>query len=173
MEKNFLRPIMDKIEKIIFPIQSICVYCSVLMVFITVMAREVLHVSIVWGYEVACFFVIVLLFIGMPVNLHHNTNLKVTALYDVMPRAVQKVFSVLHFLIILFVLILMAIGFRGYMSKLGQVVLAASKFPNWLYYGAIGIGIFLSLVEMLTEVLDLLVKKEKKLKEQQKGGEEV
>lgn len=162
MERNFLRPIMDKIEKIIFPIQSICVYCSVLMVFITVMAREVLHISIVWGYEVACFFVIVLLFIGMPVNLHHNTNLKVTALYDVMPASIQKIFSVLHFLIILFVLILMAIGFKEYMGKLGKVVMAASKFPNWLYYGSIGIGIALSLVEMLTEVLDLLVKKDKK-----------
>ncbi|MDC7286947.1 TRAP transporter small permease [Blautia schinkii] len=163
MEKNFLRPVMDKIEKIIFPIQSICVYCSVLMVFITVMARELFHFSIVWGYEVACFFVIVLLFIGMPVNLHHNTNLKVTALYDVFPSSVQKALNVLHFLIILFVLILMAVGFKEYMSKLGHVVMAASKFPNWLYYGAIGIGIVLSLVEMLTEVLDLLVKKDKSM----------
>lgn len=169
MEKNILRPIMDKIEKIIFPIQSICIYCSVLMVFITVMARELFHISIVWGYEVACFFVIVLLFIGMPVNLHHNTNLKVTALYDVMPEKIQKCLNVLHFVIILFVLILMAIGFRDYMGKLGKVVLAASKFPNWLYYGSIGIGIVLSLVEMITELLDVFVKKENSEEKQREG----
>lgn len=161
MEKNILRPLMDKIEKIIFPIQSICIYCSVLTVFVTVMARELFHISIVWGYEIACFFVIVLLFIGMPVNLHHNTNLKVTALYDIMSEPIQKILNLLHFAIIVFVLILMAIGFKDYMSKLGNVVLAALKFPNWLYYGSIGIGIGLSLLEMLTELLDFLVKKDK------------
>lgn len=165
MEKNILRSFMDKIEKIIFPIQSICVYCSVLMVFITVMARELFHLSIVWGYEIGCFFVIVLLFIGMPVNLHHNTNLKVTALYDIMPKGIQKFFDVLHFGIILFVLILMAIGFHDYMGKVGSVVLAASKFPNWLYYGSIGIGIGLSLLEMLTELIDVFIKKDKPVKE--------
>ncbi len=164
MEKNVLRPIMDKIEKIIFPIQSICIYCSVLMVFITVMARELFHISIVWGYEIACFFVIVLLFIGMPINLHHNTNLRVTALYDVMSEKIQKILNVFYFVVILFVLILMAIGFYEYMSKLGQVVLAASKFPNWLYYGSIGIGIILSLAEMLTEFLDFFVRKEEQEK---------
>lgn len=162
MEKNILRPFMDILEKIIFPIQSVCIYCSVLTVFITVMAREVFKYSIVWGYEIACFFVIVLLFIGMPVNLHHNTNLKVTALYDHMPPKIQSAMNLLHFVIITFVLILMAIGFKGYMGKVGHIALAASKFPNWLYYGSIGIGIFLSILEMITEFLDFFVKKDNK-----------
>ena len=144
LKKNYLRVFMDKVEQIIFPIQAICIYASVLMIFVTVAARELFKIGITWGYEVACFFIIVLLFIGMPVNIHHDRNLKVTALFEVCPKPVQKALKLLHFVIIFAVLIMMAIGFKEYMGKLGYVKLAASKFPNWLYYGAIGIGIGLS-----------------------------
>lgn len=162
MEKNILRPFMDILEKIIFPIQSVCIYCSVLTVFITVMAREVFKYSIVWGYEIACFFVIVLLFIGMPVNLHHNTNLKVTALYDHMPpeNTVSYEFTPLCD----YYICSDPYGDRiqRIYGKVGHIALAASKFPNWLYYGSIGIGIFLSILEMITEFLDFFVKKDNK-----------
>lgn len=160
LKTNYLRKFMDIVEKCLVPVQGVCIYASVAMIFVTVMARELFKISIVWGYEIACFFVIVLLFVGMGNNIHHDTNLKVSAVLDVCPPTAKKVLHIFHFFAISCVLVMMAIGFYQYMNKLGNVVLAASKFPNWLYYGAIGIGIALSALEMVAEILDLFIQKE-------------
>lgn len=163
LDNNFLRKIMDILEKIIFPIQAVCMYASVATIFITVAAREIFKYSIVWGYEVASFFIIVLLFLGMPVNIHHNSNLKVTALYDICPHKVKNILNIIHSAVITVVLVMMAVGFVAYMERLGHVFMSASKFPNWLYYGAIGVGVVLSFLELLTEIVEWAIRKKNKL----------
>lgn len=159
--QNYLRTFMDFLEKkICFPIQAICIYASVFSVFLTVAARELFRINIVWGYEIASFFIIVLLYIGMPAALHHNLNLSVSFIYDICNQKMQKALRVLFFVLEFIVLVMIAVGFHAYMSTLGNVTLAASKFPNWLYYGVIGVGVWLSLLELVTELFDLMVKKD-------------
>ena len=160
LKKNYLRPGLEWVYKLFFVVQSICMYASVATIAFTVLMRELFRVSIVWGYEIACWFVIILVFTSMPYNLYHKTNIGVTFVYDISPKVVKKIFSVIHFFVELACLIMMASGFKIWLTKVGMGTMVASGFTNLAYYGVLGIGIALSLVELFAEVIDLLVKKD-------------
>lgn len=160
LKKNYLRPGLEWVYKLFFVVQSICMYASVATIAFTVLMRELFRVSIVWGYEIACWFVIILVFTSMPYNLYHKTNIGVTFVYDISPKVVKKIFSVIHFFVELACLIMMASGFKIWLTKVGMGTMVASGFTNLAYYGVLGIGITLSLVELFAEVIDLFVKKD-------------
>ena len=160
LKKNYLRPGLEWVYKLFFVVQSICMYASVATIAFTVLMRELFRVSIVWGYEIACWFVIILVFTSMPYNLYHKTNIGVTFVYDISPKVVKKIFSVIHFFVELACLIMMASGFKIWLTKVGMGTMVASGFTNIAYYGVLGIGIALSLVELFAEVIDLFVKKD-------------
>lgn len=160
LKKNYLRPGLEWVYKLFFVVQSICMYASVATIAFTVLMRELFRVSIVWGYEIACWFVIILVFTSMPYNLYHKTNIGVTFVYDISPKVVKKIFSVIHFFVELACLIMMASGFKIWLTKVGMGTMVASGFTNLAYYGVLGIGIALSLVELFAEVIDLFVKKD-------------
>ncbi len=162
IKKNPLRTVLDWIYKFFFVIQSVCMYASVLTVVVTVILREVFKVSLVWGYEIACWFVIILVFIGMPRNLRDKSNIGVSFVYDISPKVVQTIFSVIHFAVEVAVLVMMANGFKIWITRVGKATLPASHFTNTMYYGVVGIGVAFSLLEMVTEIIDLFVKKDKK-----------
>lgn len=160
LKKNYLRPGLEWVYKLFFVVQSICMYASVATIAFTVLMRELFRISIVWGYEIACWFVIILVFTSMPYNLYHKTNIGVTFVYDISPKVVKKIFSVIHFFVELACLIMMASGFKIWLTKVGMGTMVASGFTNLAYYGVLGIGIALSLVELFAEVIDLFVKKD-------------
>ena len=160
LKKNYLRPGREWVYKLFFVVQSICMYASVATIAFTVLMRELFRVSIVWGYEIACWFVIILVFTSMPYNLYHKTNIGVTFVYDISPKVVKKIFSVIHFFVELACLIMMASGFKIWLTKVGMGTMVASGFTNLAYYGVLGIGIALSLAELFAEVIDLFVKKD-------------
>lgn len=160
LKKNYLRPGLEWVYKLFFVVQSICMYASVATIAFTVLMRELFRVSIVWGYEIACWFVIILVFTSMPYNLYHKTNIGVTFVYDISPKVVKKIFSVIHFFVELACLIMMASGFKIWLTKVGMGTMVASGFTNLAYYGVLGIGIALSLVELFAEVIDLFAKKD-------------
>lgn len=160
LKKNYLRPGLEWVYKLFFVVQSICMYASVATIAFTVLMRELFRVSNVWGYEIACWFVIILVFTSMPYNLYHKTNIGVTFVYDISPKVVKKIFSVIHFFVELACLIMMASGFKIWLTKVGMGTMVASGFTNLAYYGVLGIGIALSLVELFAEVIDLFVKKD-------------
>ena len=162
IKKNPLRTGLDWVYKIFFVIQSVCMYAAVLTVVATVLLREVFKISLVWGYEIACWFVIILVFLGMPRNLRYKTNIGVSFVYDISPKAVQTIFSIIHFVVEVTVLVMMTSGFKIWITRVGKATLPASRFTNTMYYGVVGIGVAFSLLEMFTEIIDLFVKKEEK-----------
>lgn len=172
IKKNPLRTLLNQVEKIFFVIQAVCLYASVGTVVITVLARELFRISLVWGYEIACWFVIILLFLGMARNLHHRGNLAVTFIFDIANPMIQKVLRVIHFLVEVVVIWMMAVGFQTWITKVGGGKLPASGFTNIQYYGIIGAGILFSALELVCEIIDLMVKKEEILTQELKGGEE-
>ena len=160
LKKNHLRVGLDWFYKFLFVIQSICMYASVLTVVVTVFLREVFRISLVWGYEIACWFVIILVFTAMPANLHNKSNIGVTFVYDIVPKPVKKVFRVIHYLVEFACLIMMASGYKIWITKVGRGTMVASGFKNTLYYGIIGVGVAISILEMVCEIVDLFTKKE-------------
>lgn len=160
LKKNPVRSALDWVYNIFFVIQSVCMYASVAIIVLTVILREVFRISLVWGYEISCWFVIILVFIGMPRNLRDKSNIGVSFVYDISPKFVQTIFSIIHFVVEVAVLIMMSNGFKIWITKVGKGRLVASQFTNIAYYGVIGIGIALSLIEMAAEIIDLFVKKE-------------
>ena len=162
IKKNPLRIGLDWVYKIFFVLQSVCMYASVITVVATVLLREVFKVSLVWGYEIACWFVIILVFIGMPRNLRDKSNIGVSFVYDISPKIVQTIFSIIHFVVEVTVLIMMSNGFKIWITRVGKATLPASRFTNTMYYGVVGIGVAFSLLEMFTEIIDLFVKKDEK-----------
>ena len=159
-KKNYLRYGLDWVYKFFFAVQSVCIYASLLCIIFTVLMRELFTVSIVWGYEIACWFVIILVYIAIPANLHTKSDIKVDVVYNYSPKVVQRILSVLHFGIEIAVLIMMATGFKTWLTMVGHGHLAASGLTNTMYYGVIGVGIIFGLIEMFCEVIDLFVKKD-------------
>lgn len=161
LKKNVLRSGLNRVYSWLFVLQSICMYASVATVAVTVIMRELFTVSIVWGYEIACWFVIILVFTSMPANLYRKSNIGVSFVFDMSPKYVKIVFSVIHYLVEVACLVMMAAGFKIWITKVGMGKMVASGFTNIQYYGVLGVGIFLSLIEMFCEIIDLFVVKEK------------
>lgn len=159
LKNNVLRTGLSWLYKILFVIQSVCMYASVVTIVLTVLLRELFHISLVWGYEIACWFVIILVFTAMPWNLYKKSNLSVTMLYDISSKPVRKVLDVVHYIVELVVLIMVVVGFRIWITSVGNGKMTASGMSNTMYYGVVGVGVFLSLIEMACEVIDLFVEK--------------
>ncbi len=159
LKRNILRSGLERLYKLLFVVQSFCMYASVATIAITVIMRELFTVSLVWGYEIGCWFIIILVFTAMPANLYKKANIGVSFVYDVSPKPVRRVFGVVHYLVELACLVMMAVGFKIWISKVGMGTMVASGFSNIAYYGVLGIGIALSLVEMFAEIIDLFVEK--------------
>ena len=159
-KKNYVRVGMDWVYKIFFAVQTVCIYASLLTIVATVIARELFKINIVWGYEIACWFVIILVYIAIPANLHTKSDIKVDVVYNFSPKLVQRVLNVLHFCVEVAVLVMMATGFRTWITMVGGGKLPASRFTNVMYYGVIGVGVILGLIELFCEIIDLFVKKD-------------
>lgn len=160
LKKNVLRTGLEWLYKWLFVIQSVCMYASVATIVVTVVMREVFRVSLVWGYEIACWFVIILVFTAMPENLYRKTNISVSIVYDVSPKPVRKALGLIHYLVEVAALVMMAIGFRIWITRVGHGIMVASGMSNIAYYGVLGVGVGLSLLEMFVEIIDLFVKKD-------------
>ena len=159
-KKNYLRVGLDWVYKLFFGVQTVCIYASLLTIVATVLAREIFTYNIVWGYEIACWFVIILVYIAVPANLYKKNDIKVDVLYNISPKVIKTALSVLHFCIEFAVLIMMATGFKTWLTMVGHGHLAASGLTNTMYYGVIGVGVILGLIEMVCELVDLFVKKD-------------
>ena len=160
LKKNILRSGLIWLYKWLFVVQSICMYASVGTVVLTVVMREVFKISLVWGYEIACWFFIILVFTAMPENLYRKTNISVSVLYDAVPNSARRVLGLVHYLVEVACLVMMAIGFRIWITTVGHGVMVASGMSNIMYYGILGVGIFVSLLEMFCQIIDLFVKKD-------------
>lgn len=160
LKKNVLRTGLEWLYKWLFVIQSVCMYASVATIVVTVVMREVFRVSLVWGYEIACWFVIILVFTAMPENLYRKTNISVSIVYDVSPKPVRKALGLIHYLVEVAALVMMAVGFRIWITRVGHGIMVASGMSNIAYYGVLGVGVGLSLLEMFVEIIDLFVKKD-------------
>ena len=100
------------------------------------------------------------MYIAVPANLYKKNDIKVDVLYNISPKVIKTALSVLHFCIEFAVLIMMATGFRTWITMVGSGKLPASRFTNVMYYGVIGVGVILGLIEMVCELVDLFVKKD-------------
>lgn len=160
LKKNVLRTGLEWLYKWLFVIQSVCMYASVATIVVTVVMREVFRVSLVWGYEIACWFVIILVFTAMPENLYRKTNISVSIVYDVSPKPVRKALGLIHYLVEVAALVMMAVGFRIWITRVGHGIMVASGMSNIAYYGVLGVGVGLSLLEMFVEIIDLFAKKD-------------
>ena len=74
LKKNYLRPGLEWVYKLFFVVQSICMYASVATIAFTVLMRELFRVSIVWGYEIACWFVIILFIVIIRTRHEHRSK---------------------------------------------------------------------------------------------------
>ena len=158
LRRNILREKLDFLYYTIFvPIETVCAYLMFLSVFFTVMLREIFNIGLSWGYEIAAFWAVIIVFLAMPHNIHSNADLRVGAVYDILKGKPKAVIDVLHYFCTCFVIYGMFIAFYQYITKLGYVKLPATHFPNWFFFGTIGIGIFVSSLELIARIFDVII----------------
>ena len=156
LKRNLLRIGLNFLYiKIFQPIEIVCAYLMFLSVFFTVLLREVFRIGIIWGYEIASFWAIILVFLATPHNLHLNADLRVGIIYDSLKGIHAKIMRVFHYLCFTFVIYALAIGFYQYMKAVSHVPQPATRFPNWLFFGVVGIGIGFSILELIAQIIDL------------------
>ena len=72
----------------------------------------------------------------------------------------RKALGLIHYLVEVAALVMMAVGFRIWITRVGHGIMVASGMSNIAYYGVLGVGVGLSLLEMFVEIIDLFVKKD-------------
>jgi TRAP-type C4-dicarboxylate transport system permease small subunit len=119
----------------------------------------VLRIGISWGYELAAFWAVILVFFAMPHNLFLNEDLRVGIIYDALKGIPKKVIDLIHYIGFCVVIYGMTIAFYQFVTLLGHVEQNATHFPNWFFFGAIGIGVGISILELIAQIIDLFVEK--------------
>ncbi len=69
--------IFDKIFNIFQSVQilSLVLICS--LVFIQIVLREVFNIGIAWAFELSCFFQVTMVWLGAPVLLYKEKNIRI------------------------------------------------------------------------------------------------
>jgi len=121
------------------------------------MLREVFNFNISWGYEIAAFWAVIIVFLAMPHNIYEKADLRVGVIYDMLGGKIKAFIDVIHFFCTSFVLYGMTIALYQYITRLGKYRQPATNFTNGFFFGIIGVGIIVSSLELIARIIDVLI----------------
>jgi len=158
MHKSPFHVVMDFLSEQLLRGQVFCLLMMTFVVFAQVVLREVFKIGIQWAFELACFFQVTLVFLGMPVLLYKKSNISVSLLLDKLPPKGKQLLNIIGYLVAVFSVDVMAYGFYLYITKAGSFTTATLQMPNYLFFFSAGIGIALSIVALLCQLIDFFKK---------------
>lgn len=148
-----LRQFLDSTFEVVTWIQGALLVGIVMLVFGQVVFREVFSVGAHWLYELATFFQVSLVFIGVPVLVHNRSNVAISALTDaVSPRRRKQLYFV-TMLIIAFCSVLMVVSYILYVRRFGWVLTPTLKMPARLFFVSVVIGYALNGLVLVHQTL--------------------
>lgn len=163
MEKRgLLKRIIDISAKHLRRIQIACLLMISLLIFLQIVVREVFSTGVTWLYELACFFQVTLVYLGIPILLENGENISITFLVEMMPKKMQTVLTVFHWIIYAFCTIILTISFILFMQGFWDIKSATLRMPNIMFFFSLFVGLIFNLLVIVNRVATTL-KKERSL----------
>lgn len=152
MSVKRLRFFVQNIEEII------CVLCLAIMSALIVMQvffRYILNNSLSWSEELARYFFIWLIYIGISYGVKLDKHICVDAVYSVMPKRVKPYYAligIIAFLIYSIVIVYFGVQVTFLIAKSGQISTGA-HIPMQFVYAAPAVGMALTTIRLIEQLV--------------------
>lgn len=150
-----MKAILSRIEEVL------CVIALVIMTVLTftnVVARYVFSASFSFSEEITTYLFVLLSLLGSAVAARRKAHLGFTALIDIVPENVRRIFHAISFLLAtLFSSALFVFGMKMVYSQMsrGQVT-AGMQWPEWIFGAFVPLGAFFITLEFLFLLINVL-----------------
>lgn len=150
-----MKAIFSRIEEVL------CVIALVIMTVLTfanVIARYVFSASFSFSEEITTYLFVLLSLLGSAVAARRKAHLGFTALIDIVPENVRRIFHAISFLLAtLFSSALFVFGMKMVYSQMsrGQVT-AGMQWPEWIFGAFVPLGAFFITLEFLFLLINVL-----------------
>ena len=150
-----MKAILSRIEEVL------CVIALVIMTVLTfanVIARYVFSASFSFSEEITTYLFVLLSLLGSAVAARRKAHLGFTALIDIVPENVRRIFHAISFLLAtLFSSALFVFGMKMVYSQMsrGQVT-AGMQWPEWIFGAFVPFGAFFITLEFLFLLINVL-----------------
>ena len=150
-----MKAILSRIEEVL------CVIALVIMTVLTfanVIARYVFSASFSFSEEITTYLFVLLSLLGSAVAARRKAHLGFTALIDIVPENVRRIFHAISFLLAtLFSSALFVFGMKMVYSQMsrGQVT-AGMQWPEWIFGAFVPLGAFFITLEFLFLLINVL-----------------
>lgn len=150
-----MKAILSRIEEVL------CVIALVIMTVLTfanVIARYVFSASFSFSEEITTYLFVLLSLLGSAVAARRKAHLGFTALIDIVPGNVRRIFHAISFLLAtLFSSALFVFGMKMVYSQMsrGQVT-AGMQWPEWIFGAFVPLGAFFITLEFLFLLINVL-----------------
>lgn len=153
--KRTIKHFVDIFDNVVEAIGSYMMAVMVIIVFLQVFSRYVLHNTPAWSEEVALLFMTAYGFLSIATGIGRKVHLSITVLYDRFPSMVQKLLNLLSdVLSVLFGLFLMVEGYK-FTVLTWSSQLPATGLPNGVQYMVIPFtGLVIVIDRLLGPFLD-------------------
>ena len=148
-----LRRALDRAFQVVVAGQGILLLGMVLLVFGQVVVREVFQVGVHWLYELARFFQVSLVFLGVPVLVHRKGDVAISLLVDAVAPGYRRWFHLGTMVVIAFSSTIIVAGFFLYIRRFGSVLTPTLAMPSTLFFVAVPVGFFLNGVVLFHQIL--------------------
>lgn len=150
-----MKAILSRIEEVL------CVIALVIMTVLTfanVIARYIFSASFSFSEEITTYLFVLLSLLGSAVAARRKAHLGFTALIDIVPENVRRIFHAISFLLAtLFSSALFVFGMKMVYSQMsrGQVT-AGMQWPEWIFGAFVPLGAFFITLEFLFLLINVL-----------------
>lgn len=150
-----MKAILSRIEEVL------CVIALVIMTVLTfsnVIARYVFSASFSFSEEITTYLFVLLSLLGSAVAARRKAHLGFTALIDIVPENVRRIFHAISFLLAtLFSSALFVFDMKMVYSQMsrGQVT-AGMQWPEWIFGAFVPLGAFFITLEFLFLLINVL-----------------
>ena len=150
-----MKAILSRIEEVL------CVIALVIMTVLTfanVIARYVFSASFSFSEEITTYLFVLFSLLGSAVAARRKAHLGFTALIDIVPENVRRIFHAISFLLAtLFSSALFVFGMKMVYSQMsrGQVT-AGMQWPEWIFGAFVPLGAFFITLEFLFLLINVL-----------------
>ncbi|MFI3257188.1 MAG: TRAP transporter small permease subunit [Spirochaetales bacterium] len=153
MEKISISKGLDSTIKWLEFLQLISICGVVLLVFFQIVIREVFSVGVAWIYEIARFFQVTLVYLGVPILLRRNENVQILVIYDALPPKVQKILAMIQFIICFITVALLMISNYFFLSSFYNVKTATLGIPNIVFFFSTAVGLIISFLVLVEKFI--------------------
>jgi TRAP-type transport system small permease protein len=150
---DLLRVAKQRLDSVVLAVTSVVSFCMIVIVFVQVIARYVMHDSLSWSEEIARYLLVWTIFLSAGYVLGQGAHIFLDVVFNAFPKKLQKIFRLISNLLLLafsyvvtqYGIELVQVGMKQKSSAVG--------IPMSLVYLAIPVGGGLLLLYCLFEIV--------------------